>query len=104
MKDGTKAIDQDPVSAWLFPSKYSVHGHLSRQQANNILSKTFKALRLSGASTHSMRRTMLVTMARTGVALRVMKQISGHTNIAQLEDYVDPDVNLKQRAVYSLEY
>src|SRR5437773_2218787 len=63
-----KSYPQDPTgSEWLFPSTESTTGHLSRARAHEILAGAFRALKLQGASTHSMRRSCLTYLSRAGI-------------------------------------
>jgi integrase/recombinase XerD len=91
-------------SEWLFPSSESVDGHLSRIRAHLILTEAFDALKLEGASTHSMRRTCLTQMSRAGVPLRTIQEISGHSNLGQLQSYLQVDPEDKHRAITTLKY
>lgn len=89
---------------WVFPSSESVNGHLSRIRAHYILSDAFKALNLEGASTHSMRRSCLTYMSRAGIPLRTIQDISGHSNLGQLQEYLQVDPEDKHRAINLLKY
>ncbi len=91
-------------SAWLFPSSESVDGHLSRARAHEILTAAFGTLRLDGASTHSMRRSCLTYMSRAGIPLRTIQEISGHSNLGQLQAYLQVDPEDKHRAINLLRY
>jgi integrase/recombinase XerD len=91
-------------SEWLFPSSESIHGHLSRIRAHLILAEAFDALKLQGASTHSMRRTCLTQMSRAGIPLRTIQEISGHSNLGQLQSYLQVDPEDKHRAINLLKY
>jgi integrase/recombinase XerD len=93
-----------PPSEWLFPSDESISGHLSRTRAHNILSEAFKTLKLDGAKTHSMRRTLLTTLSRAGVPLRTVQEISGHSNLSELQAYLEVDPEDKHRAVNLIRY
>jgi integrase/recombinase XerD len=93
-----------PESQWLFPSDESVTGHLSRTRAHNILSAAFTNLKLDGAKTHSMRRTLLTTLSRAGVPLRTVQEISGHSNLSELQAYLEVDPEDKHRAVNMVRY
>jgi len=95
---------QLPESEWLFPSEDAACGHLSRVAAHNTLSSVFKTLKLEGAKTHSMRRTMLTTLSRAGVPLRTVQDISGHSNLAQLQAYLEVHPEDKHRALGFLKY
>lgn len=89
---------------WLFPSTESVTGHLSRERAHRILSEAFSDLKLQGASTHSMRRSCLTYMSRAGIPLRTIQDISGHSNLGQLQAYLQVDPEDKHRAINLLKY
>ena len=91
-------------SKWLFPSSESAAGHLTRVCAHNVLAGVFKTLKLEGAKTHSMRRTMLTTLSRAGVPLRTVQDISGHSNLAQLQAYLEVHPEDKHKALGLLKY
>ena len=91
-------------SRWLFPSSESVNGHLSRARAHDILKAAFITLKLEGASTHSMRRSCLTYMSRAGIPLRTIQEISGHSNLGQLQAYLQVDPEDKHRAINVLKY
>lgn len=101
LKDYRKGIRDDH---WLFPSSESVTGYLSRARAHEILSAAFDTLKLDGASTHSMRRTSLTFMSRAGIPLRTIQEISGHSNLGQLQAYLQVDPEDKHRAINMLKY
>lgn len=89
---------------YLFPSGESVSGHLSRARAHDILTEAFAMLKLDGASTHSMRRSCLTYMSRAGIPLRTIQSISGHSNLGQLQAYLEVDEEDKHRAINVLKY
>lgn len=89
---------------WLFPSEAAASGHLTRAAAHNILTKAFESLGLEDASTHSMRRTCLTNMSRSGVPLRTIQEISGHASLSDLQAYLDVDPDDKRRAINLLRY
>jgi len=64
----------------------------------------FKKLRLDGAKTHSMRRTLLTTLSRAGVPLRTVQEISGHSNLSELQAYLEVDPEDKHRALNMVRY
>jgi len=97
----SKSLDE---SEWVFPSQESASGHLTRVAAHNILSKVFKALNLEGAKTHSMRRTLLTTLSRSGAPLRTVQDISGHSSLSQLQAYLEVDPEDKHKALNAIRY
>lgn len=101
LKDYRKDVRDDH---WLFPSSESVDGHISRARAHQILASAFEMLKLDGASTHSMRRSCLTYMSRAGIPLRTIQDISGHSNLGQLQAYLQVDPEDKHRAINLLKY
>lgn len=93
-----------PDSPWLFPSDESEKGHLTRGAAHNLLTKVYRTLNLEGAKTHSMRRTVLTTLSRSGVPLRTVQEISGHSSLSQLQAYLEVDPEDKHKALNQLRY
>lgn len=89
---------------WLFPSRESVAGHISRARAHEILATVFETLKLEDASTHSMRRSCLTYMSKAGVPVRTIQKISGHSNLGQLQNYLDDDPEDRLRAINLLKY
>lgn len=94
----------DDASPWLFPSTDDPADHIGRVRAHNILTATFAAAGIDGASSHSMRRTTLTNMSRAGIPLRTIQEISGHANLSQLQEYLSVDPADSQKAIMSLKY
>jgi len=46
---------------------------------------------VKGASTHSFRRTQANNLLKNGFTLREIMDITGHRNIATLQEYLDTD-------------
>ncbi len=82
----------EPNNPFLFPGKQG-QAYLSLRNALNIFEMAFDKLGISGASSHSCRRTSLTIMHREGVILRVLQEISGHKDLGALQRYleVSPD-------------
>lgn len=91
-------------SPWLFPSADDPKEHIKRVRAHNILNEAFEAISIDGASSHSMRRTCLTNMSRAGIPLRTIQEISGHSNLSQLQEYLAVDPADSHRAIMSLKY
>ncbi len=91
-------------SPWLFPSTDDPEEHIKRVRAHNILTEAFEAIGIDGASSHSMRRTCLTNMSRAGIPLRTIQEISGHSNLSQLQEYLAVDPADSHRAIMSLKY
>ncbi len=74
-------------SLYLFPNQEG--SFLSKDYASVLLRRACRRIGLEGVSTHSFRRTALTTLSNQGVPLRVIQEISGHTNLEQLYAYLE---------------
>lgn len=54
---------------------------------------------ISGASSHSGRRSFLTNLASKGVGMRVLMGLSGHRQLSSLQVYLDASDDMKRRAV-----
>ena len=59
----------------------------------------YKRANLSGASSHSGRRTFITTLAAKGVGVRVLASLAGHANISTTQRYIDVNDDMKRQAV-----
>ncbi len=59
----------------------------------------FKSAGISGASSHSMRRTFITNLANKGVSVRVLASLAGHRSIAVTQRYIDVNDDMKRNAV-----
>jgi integrase/recombinase XerD len=54
---------------------------------------------ITGASSHSGRRTFITGLAAKGVSVRVLASLAGHKSIATTQAYIDVNDDMKRRAV-----
>ena len=59
----------------------------------------FKSAGIDGASSHSMRRTFITTLAAKGIGIRVLASLSGHRSIQVTMKYIDASDDMKRNAV-----
>jgi integrase/recombinase XerD len=59
----------------------------------------FKAACIAGASSHSMRRTFITTLATKGIGVRILASLAGHRIIAVTQRYIDVNDDMKRNAV-----
>jgi integrase/recombinase XerD len=59
----------------------------------------YKAAGLSGASSHSGRRTFITTLANKGVSVRLLQALAGHRSITTTQVYIDVNDAMKRAAV-----
>lgn len=66
--------------------------HVSTQAVDNVFRQTFDYIGITGASTHSFRRSRLTNLhVNEKWSLREIMDISGHKNILSLQQYLDTD-------------
>jgi integrase/recombinase XerD len=64
---------------------------ISRQSVDAAFRDVFDLLGITGASTHSFRRSMATHLSREGLTLADIAQITGHKDLASLSHYLDAD-------------
>ena len=64
----------------------------------DALDKATERAKISGASSHSFRRTQLTQLHRKQVPLNVIKSISGHQSLNTLSLYLQVDDDDKKKA------
>jgi len=72
---------------YLFPGRFS--GHIDPESASRILRKAYRRVGIEGGSTHSFRRTALTQMSNAGIPLRIIQEVSGHSSLSQLQNYLE---------------
>ena len=86
---------------YLFPGRFG-NKPLDSDSAARILRKACARVGIEGVSTHSFRRTALTQMSDAGIPLRVIQEISGHRNLAQLQKYLEVKDEQVKGAIASL--
>jgi hypothetical protein len=61
----------------------------AHQLSGSDFERSVRAAGIEGASTHSFRRTALTQMSNAGIPLRIIQEISGHSNLEQLQRYLE---------------
>ena len=59
----------------------------------------FKRAGIDGASSHSMRRSFLTTLAAKGIGVRVLASLAGHRTLQVTLRYIDASDEMKRNAV-----
>ena len=58
----------------------------------------YKKAAVSGASSHSGRRTFITTLAQKGVGVRVLAKLAGHRSISITQVYIDVNADMMRKA------
>jgi integrase/recombinase XerD len=85
---------------YLFPG-LTAGSHMTRQSYDRVLRTTLQSLSITGASSHSMRRSSLTKAADAGTPLRHLQAISGHSSLDVLQKYLGCTDAQKAAAVNS---
>ena len=59
----------------------------------------FKHAGIAGASSHSLRRSFLTSLAAKGISVRVLADLAGHRNLQVTMRYLDASDDMKRNAV-----
>lgn len=98
-----------PHKGYLFPSNCSKNNviaslHITRQAIDKYWRRQFIKLNLDrkGFSTHSCRRWLITNLARNGIDVRTIQQITGHKSINVLLEYIEADSKMIENAIATI--
>ena len=83
----------------LFPTQKNPKRGFTANTLCQLFHKIYKDARMTGATSHSGRRTFITTLANKGVSVRLLASLAGHRSIATTQQYIDVNDDLKRRAV-----
>jgi len=105
-KDVKKWIDENsiPPDGFIFFSQVSSRGKaipgdipITRQAVDKAFRHAFDYIGVSGASLHYARRSYLTHLHQSGLSLRECQEVSRHSSLSSLQQYLDAD----RQAVFS---
>ncbi len=97
------------IAVWperVAPGQPVVFSERGRYGANGVahwFKRIYQDAGLTGASSHSGRRTLLTNLARccaqAGASLRDVQRIAGHADLGTTERYVEPSLEAQRRLI-----
>lgn len=90
---GHKIRNEDPLFKTQRQTRFTANA------ISHLFLKTYKSAGITGASSHSGRRTFITNLAAQGVGVRVLASLAGHASIATTQRYIDVNDNQLRAAV-----
>ena len=83
----------------LFPTQKNPKRGFTANTLCQLLHKIYKDARMTGATSHSGRRTFITKLADKGVGVRVLMALAGHKSIATTQRYIELNPTVMKAAV-----
>lgn len=94
-----KSLDTTNKESSLLSTQKDKLGGFSANSLCQYFHYLYKNAGISGASSHSGRRTFITELANKGVGARVLMALSGHKSMAVLQQYIDVNDDIKRNSV-----
>lgn len=89
---------KDPNQAFFYTQKNPKRG-FTPNSLTLFFKDLYTASGITGASSHSGRRSFITNLANKGISVRVLASLAGHRSIAVTQKYIDVNDDMKRRAV-----
>ena len=83
----------------LFPTQKNPKRGFTANTLCQLFHKLYKDARMTGATSHSGRRTFITRLADKGVGVRVLMALAGHKSIATTQRYIELNPTVMKAAV-----
>jgi integrase/recombinase XerD len=93
------AVTQTDTLRALFPTQKNPKRGFSANTLCQLFHKLYKDAHMSGATSHSGRRTFITKLADKGVGVRVLMALAGHKSIATTQRYIELNPTVMKAAV-----
>lgn len=94
-----KAVPYKEITDKLFYSQKRPQAGWNSNTLCQYYHHLFKNCGISGASSHSPRRSAITNLADLGVSVRVLQSIARHANISTTQCYIDVNDAMKRKAI-----
>lgn len=94
-----QAVAQTDTSRALFPTQKNPQRGFTANTLCQLFHKIYKDAHMSGATSHSGRRTFITKLADKGVGVRVLMALAGHKSIATTQRYIELNPTVMKAAV-----
>lgn len=84
-----KRLCDQSKSIWLFPKRDDKSNHIGTYSIRFLLDRIKKALNISVLSAHKLRHFYATYLLKSGVDIKTVSKLLGHTTIAMTERYLD---------------
>ena len=89
-------------NGYLFPSPRKLNSPITTRNADSIFRKALEKAGITGASTHSTRRTFITRLSQQGTKVAVIKRITGHKDVKALMRYIEVSPDAVENAISNL--
>ena len=93
------AVTQTDTLRALFPTQKNLKRGFTANTLCQLFHKLYKDAHMSGATSHSGRRTFITKLADKGVGVRVLMALAGHKSIATTQRYIELNPTVMKAAV-----
>jgi integrase/recombinase XerD len=83
----------------LFPTQKNPKRGFTANTLCQLFHKIYKDCYMTGATSHSGRRTFITNLANKGIGVRLLASLAGHRNISTTQCYIDVNDDMKRKAV-----
>ena len=94
-----KHIDCTDKQRALFPTQKNPQRGFTANTLCQLFHKLYRDAQLTGATSHSGRRTFITKLADKGVSVRVLMALAGHRSIATTQRYIELNPTVMKAAV-----
>lgn len=93
------AVTYTDTQRALFPTQKNPKRGFTANTLCQLFHKIYKAAHMTGATSHSGRRTFITKLADKGVGVRVLMALAGHKSIATTQRYIELNPTVMKAAV-----